>query len=226
MERPATIAETLRAACIRRLRGEFSAPPNGDQGSLDIGTFAGNLTITAGVNVRGDPGAINVGLRVGNNNYLFHPGFVTGQGAFRVDRADGFQNYEMGFTPLSWSGGGADVFHTLVVDITTDIVTSVDITVIDGLTGAVYQYDDPSDPWFGYRDLDYDPAGETVGLTVGGSSSWHALFDFVRIEDDAAEVPSPPTLFLLLLGLLGMLLTRKTSGWLGFWTPTRTKASS
>lgn len=45
------------------------------------------------------PGSGATGLRIGENNILFHPGFTGPPGAFRVEGPGGFGNQDMGFTP-------------------------------------------------------------------------------------------------------------------------------
>ncbi len=72
-------------------------PAAGGQASVDFGSFVGDLTIAFDTTIEGNSGSINVGLRVGDNTFVFHPGYATG--AFRIDGPGGHANADMGFTP-------------------------------------------------------------------------------------------------------------------------------
>lgn len=75
---------------------------SGTSTSNDLRTnfgFLGDLLLQLGVGKNPGGGSANVGLRVGGNRLVFHPGYT--QGAFRVDGPGGFGNQNMGFTPAA-----------------------------------------------------------------------------------------------------------------------------
>ena len=61
--------------------------------------FPGDLLMQLGVGKNPGGGSANVGLRVGVNRIVFHPGYTPIPGAFRVEGAGGFGNQNMGFVP-------------------------------------------------------------------------------------------------------------------------------
>jgi hypothetical protein len=161
--------------------GQLSVSPIGANGSLDFGAFAGDLTISfdASISAASTPGSINVALRVGNNNIVFHPGYPGG--AFRIDGV--FGNTDMGFTP------NVAVLNHFRVDIDADTKTFA-ISVTDGgNSGNVFQY--------AWNNPSY-VAGQTMfGLSTGGGGV--ALFDNLLVQGPA--VPEPGTWALALIGL-------------------------
>ena len=81
------------------------------------------FTVSAQVGTTGSPGSFNVGLEVGSNNVVFHPGFAPTPGAFRVEGAGGFGNQNVGYVPplntlhtLTVTGDGAGNFTAQLVD--------------------------------------------------------------------------------------------------------------
>lgn len=168
------------------------APGSNIEESLLIPGFAGDILIT--VDVGSDPGGgfYNVGLQVGDNRMVFHPGFVsgfgTGEGAFRVEGPGGFGNTMMGFTP---PGGG--VLHKMEVVITA-ATGQFHITVTDGTNSAnVFNT--------AFTNPGYSPFAP-IGLTVEGAQQppgAKAVFDNLHVT------PEPGTWLLLSTGLVGLL---------------------
>jgi hypothetical protein len=161
--------------------------------SLDIGPFTGNITFSFDATTLEGGAGINVGLRVGDNNYIFHPGydgFGTGteRGGFRIDGPGGHANEDMGFTPST-----ALSRMTISVDATTKL-TTIDIV---NPVGTFHET---------FTDSNY-VAGTTVfGLTTGGDGT--AIFDNVLVT----AVPEPETYAMMLvgLGLIGWQLRRSS----------------
>ena len=153
-------------------------PPTG---SLDFGAFAGDLSIDfdASISAVSGPGSINVALRVGDNNIVFHPGYPGG--AFRIDGV--FGNRDMGFTP------NVAVLNHFRVDIDAE-TKAFDITITDGGNSSnVFQY-----TWI---NANYAPGQTVFGVSTGGSGE--ALFDNVLVQTPA--IPEPGTWALAMLGL-------------------------
>ncbi len=61
---------------------------------------SGEITIFGQVGAGNSNGSYNVGMVVGENRIVFHPGFVAG-GAFRVEGPNGFGNTNMGYVPAN-----------------------------------------------------------------------------------------------------------------------------
>jgi len=163
-------------------------PVVGGNGSLDIGSFPGDLVISLGVTTSlATPVNVNVGLRVGDNNLIFHPGYVAGLGAFRIDGPGGHSNTSMGFTP------NRSFFSEMTVTIDAD-TGSTEIRIVDG--------GNPSLEFFEvFEDSNYQPGVTVIGLSAG-STDGIALseFDYVTIESSIAAVPTGGPFALLLLG--------------------------
>jgi len=112
-----------------------------DSGTLYIGSPTAGVTSTyevpgpgAGVafsvsaavsEAVGSPGSFNVGLTVGSNNVVFHPGYTPTPGALRVEGTGGFGNQDVGFVPAM------GVLHPLTV--TGDGAGNFTVTLEDGL---------------------------------------------------------------------------------------------
>ena len=79
-------------------------------------------TIVATVGASASNGSYGVGLRVGENNIHFHPGY--GGGGLRVEGPGGFWNTNIGFTPAN------NVLHELRVK--SDGLGNFDVTLTDG----------------------------------------------------------------------------------------------
>jgi hypothetical protein len=171
--------------------GQLRISPAGGQGAMDFGAFAGDLTISfdASISALSGPGSINVGLRVGGNNIVFHPGF--GGGAFRIDGVIG--NTDMGFTP------NVAVLNHFRVDIDAAARTFA-ISITDGAnSNNVFQYL--------FTNPAYSPGQTLLGLSPGGSGE--ALFDNLLVQ--APAVPEPGTWALMLLGMAATFGARRRS---------------
>lgn len=62
---------------------------------------SGELTIFGQVGSSNSNGNYNVGMVIGENRLVFHPGFAAIPGAFRVEGPGGFGNTSMGFVPAN-----------------------------------------------------------------------------------------------------------------------------
>ena len=166
--------------------GQLVVGAGGAQSSVDFGSFVGDLTIGFDTTVVGSAGSINVGLRMGDNTFLFHPGYPTG--AFRIDGPGGHPNSDMGFTP-SFDPSR----FTVGVNASTGVAT-IDIVNSAGSHHEVF------------NDPNYVAGSTTFGLSVGGSGS--AKFDNLLV---ASPVPEPETYAMLLagLGLIGAISLRR-----------------
>jgi PEP-CTERM motif len=184
-----TAAGALSAASASG--GQLRMSPAGPNGALDFGAFAGDLSISfdASISSFSGPGSINVALRVGGNNIVFHPGY--GGGAFRIDGV--FGNTDMGFTP------NVAVLNHFRVDIDAGARTFA-ISITDGAnSNNVFQYL--------FSNAGYVPGQTLFGLSTGGSGE--ALFDNLLVQTPA--VPEPSTWALALLGLVTVLGARRRS---------------
>lgn len=153
------------------------APSSGDSRFGLTSGFPGDLVIS--VDVGGDvvdsiPGNWHVGIAIGGNRLIFHPGFSVLPGAFRVESGGGFTNVDMGFVPA------LGVLHHMEVRI--DAATGqFDITVIDGL--------DPSNVFnASFTNPGYSPAS-LIALTVGGSpGTGLGLFDNLTVQSAPFDI--------------------------------------
>jgi hypothetical protein len=155
------------------------------QGSFDFGAFAGDIRVTFVTSVSGQPGLVNTALRVGDNTFLFHPGYPGG--AFRIEGPDGHGNTDMGFTP------GVNPFNEVTVTIAASTGATT-IRIVDGAdTAKVYAES--------FTDVNYVPGVTLLGLSTGSvGGGYSALFDNVLVT----SVPEPATFALLLSGLAGL----------------------
>lgn len=76
----------------------FSLINAGNTMTTKVG-FPGDILIQLGVGKNPGGGSANVGLTIGANRLVFHPGYSGG--AFRVEGPGGFGNQNMGFTPAA-----------------------------------------------------------------------------------------------------------------------------
>lgn len=158
---------------------------------FDVGGYAGNLKITA--DLTNNPGGerINVGVSIGANNIVFHPGLTAGtfpQGSYRVDGPGGSPNEDMGFVPAT-----AAFNH---IEITIIEATGVfDVRITDGVTPTnVFQSS--------FTNTGYS-AGDRIGFSTGSFvGAGTALFDNLKIESLATTIPEPAPLALIGFGLV------------------------
>lgn len=152
--------------------------------------FNSDVTYSMDVGAVNNNGAYNVGIQIGSNRIVFHPGF--GGGALRVEGTGGFGNTNLGFTPANTT------LHHL--EISQDATTGVfDITFTDGDNAANS---------FATTFTNLAAVGQNVGITqTGGTASATGLFDNFKVE--TAAVPEPSSTALLGLGGLALLLRRK-----------------
>jgi hypothetical protein len=161
-------------------------PTNSVRVTADIGTFAGNVTLSVDLGFAGNAGTYGMGFRLGDNFLLFHPGYP--DGAFRIDGPDGFGNTSMGFTPTQ-----AALNHmTLAFDAATARAT---VTVVDGLDPALsYQVV--------FQDTNYVAGVTMFGIEANGAGV--GQFDNLRVETPS-PVPEPAAGVLLAAGLACVL---------------------
>lgn len=160
-------------------------PAGGLQQFVTTG-FAGDLQID--LDLGKDPGGefFYTGLRVGDNEMLFHPGTSSPfpAGAFRVNGPGGFGNQSMGFVPA------ASTLHHMQVSI-LEATGEFSITVTDG--------DNPSNSYStNFTNPGYT-AGDAIGFTTNGviGTVGVARFDNFFVH---SSVPEPSSFVLLTLG--------------------------
>jgi len=153
--------------------------------ALNFGTFAGDVTISidAAMTTNTGIGSLGLGLQIGDNRFLFCPGY--GGGCLRIEGPNGHGNLDMGFTPTLNSP-----MNLFSIALSAATGTAV-ITVTDGSNPAL-TYSET------FVDQNYLPGSTIFGLHAQGSGS--ALFDNLRIEVPSA-IPEPGTWALMLLGL-------------------------
>lgn len=177
-------------------------PRAGDAASpmiFDVGGFAGDLIITANLTNMTASGNYNVGISVGANQILFHPGFAgtsaaLPQGSFRVDGPNGFANRNMGFIPTT-------MFHEMVITI-IEATGAFTVEITDSGSGNVY-----ADSFTLPNYSAFDRIGFQTGGFVGVGIS---KFSDLKIET-TIPVTEPSTLAILGLGLAGLGVMRKRS---------------
>jgi hypothetical protein len=164
----------------------------GGQGSADIGAFAGDLAIRFDVRqIANYMGVFNIGFRVGDNNFVFHPGYAGG--AFRIDGPAGHGNVSMGFTPTP------TVFHHVQLDIVA-ATGATTVRIQDG-GNAAWSYVEV------FADSNYVPGVSILGFSAGGvgTGQWDNL---VVSSPLAPAVPEPSTYLLLGVGLAAIATTK------------------
>ena len=153
---------------------------SGGQQSADVGSFVGDLTVDFDTNVYDSFGAENAALPIGNNNFVFHPGYPNG--AFRIDGPSGHGNVCMGFTP---SPSGMSHVN-IVIQAATGLTT---YTLRDSNLVNVFQKT--------FANTDHQAGVTVLGLSAGDGGTTY--FDNVRIT---SSVPEPVGGVLLSSGLL------------------------
>ena len=139
--------------------------------------FPGDVIISADIGSKdiGEPGFYNVGLYIGWNIFLFHPGL--GGGAFRIEGPAGRSNANMGFTPAT------DVLHHMEVRINAD--TGVfDITVTDG---------NNSNNVYTTSLTNRASVGGIIGFHGDGFSIGVGIYDNLIVQSETV-VPEPTTI--------------------------------
>jgi len=132
------------------------------------GGFLGDLFVRGEVGRDfGTSGCCNVGLSVGANRIVMHPGYPNG--AFRVEGPSPSGNQNMGFTPAN-----APVLHPMEVKI--DAATGKFlIAVVDGSNADnIYRY--------AFTDAGYAQGTDQIGLTWGGGTGAWGFYDDFAIE--------------------------------------------
>jgi len=117
------------------------------------------FTVSADISSDADPvGGFNVGLKIGSNNVVFHPGYTGG--ALRVDGTGGFGNQNVGFTPSQ------AVLHTLTVS--GDGAGNFNLTLKDG-TGVAADY---TNSW-----TNAGNTASTIALRRSGPQTYSGMYD-------------------------------------------------
>ena len=146
-----------------------------------VNGFAGDLLIEADIGtLDGTPGTFNVGLLIGTNILVFHPGLdmpgVPGneQGAFRVEGPGGIGNTPMGFTPA-----GPGVLHHFEV-VVTAATGQFDIKVTDA--------NNPANVFTtAFTNTGYTPGSDKIGFRINGIGQ-SGLYDNLSVSTVPADV--------------------------------------
>lgn len=134
----------------------------GGENTMTIAGYSQGIRITADVGAVSSNGNYNVGLSVGDNRIVFHPGF--GGGAFRVEDTGGFGNQNMGFTPANGS-----LHHLEIVQHTNGLFQA---TLTDG--------DNPNNVYKA-EFTNLASVGGLIGLTRAGPGA-DGLYDNLRVD--------------------------------------------
>ncbi len=161
--------------------------PNNYVQNLLLDGRDGPFTLSAEIGADDSNGSYNVGLQIGPNNIVFHPGF--GGGALRVEGPGGFGNTNVGFTPAN------DLLHLLLIQ--ADGEGNFDVTLQDA-----------GNPTNIFTTSFFSPGavGQPMGLRRAGPTGGHALYDNLII---LAPVPEPATVGLLVLSGAALLTRRR-----------------
>lgn len=142
------------------------------------------------VDLLGNSGAIggyNIGITIGANSIVFHPGF--GGAALRVEGDGGFTNTNVGFTPAVGTAHRLEIRQTASTG-------QYDITLRDGGNNANV---------FNTSFTNLASVGQDVGLRLSSGGVASASFDNFQVT----AVPEPSSTALLGLGGLSLLLRRR-----------------
>lgn len=151
--------------------------------SLDVG-------VPTGISV----GAYNVGIKFGDYEIIFHPGYTAIPGAFRVSGGFDVPNQNMGFVPKLGVLHHIDV-ETIMVGTGLNVRMSVTGLGTDDLLHTFrYSFFDPT-PNLGIGQF----GGRRSG---GGNAASDAFFDNFQVQ----YVPEPSSIALLSAGGLGALV--------------------
>ena len=143
------------------IEGRVNMKPSGSftDTLFDVAGFTGDLIITADIGRNSTSSSYNVGLTIGDNRLVFHPGFNTNttKGFFRVEGPGGFSNQDMGFTTL------ANVMYQFEVSITA-ATGAFAITVTDpNDSNNVYNA--------AFTNSGYSPGSSRLGFRIEGPTS-------------------------------------------------------
>jgi len=141
--------------------------------------FSGDLLIQLQVGKNPGGGSANVGLSVGGNRLVFHPGYGPLPGAFRVEGPGGFGNRDMGFVPAP------AVLHQM--DVAVNAATGE-------FTIAVTNATNPDQVFAArFTNSGYSPGTDTIGprRNTGGGNEI-GLYDNLVISELRPAVPDTP----------------------------------
>ena len=141
--------------------------------------FAGELVVSALVGADNSNGNYNVGLQIGENAVVFHPGLAGG--AFRVEGTGGFGNQNIGFTPAN------DTLHELIVHAFDDGL--FEVTLIDGDDDQnIYHAMFTNPNWATFSDIQ-----RQIGFRVGGPNAV-GFFQDLTVQQFGTVVPEPTSI--------------------------------
>ena len=157
--------------------------------SATVAGIGGDVTYSLDVGASLSNGNYNVGIAIGTNRIVFHPGFGAG-GALRVEGPGGFGNTNMGFVPANGT------LHNLTI--TQTAATGVfDITLTDGDNAANV---------FNTSFTNLASVGGDFGITRGGPSAGQTgIFDNLLVTG----IPEPSTGLLFSLAAIGLVARRR-----------------
>lgn len=153
---------------------------------LDIGRISGS----------GSPVQGNVGIRIGDNNVVFHPGLDNSSGfpdgSLRVEGPGGFGNQDVGFVP------DPGVLHTLSVVADGTGNFTVSLTDANDATNVF------SKSWFNSGAVNGQIKLRHIDVTAAGHT---ALFDNIQV----VGVPEPNSIIMIIAGLITICCVRRKS---------------
>jgi hypothetical protein len=156
--------------------------PGGNGGFFSISTagFPSSLVIVSRIGRNSTNSGYNIGLRVGQNNIVYHPGAPTG--FFRVEGDGGFTNRDMGFTPAAFA------FQNFTV-------------CVNGTTGeflvGVHDVGAPAPSYaVEFKNPNYAPGTDRIGFRVQSRSpGLSGMLAYLAVHSDVpcpVQAPIPP----------------------------------